>query len=193
VRKEKRKKQKDRADRRESRRSVLLQDDSAFGGFEVAPADDLKNDDDDVDAGDSADERELDPEVRRRRELIRQGMGSAALGASRKAGASDSAEIEIVPQSAEDPLLPTVDDRSYDSDHEEYDAHDRAVTMALGTLMLRKSRQKALVDASYNRFTWNDPKDLPTWFLDDEVRHNKPQLPVPTALLDQVHGIALFP
>jgi AdoMet-dependent rRNA methyltransferase SPB1 len=52
--------------------------------------------------------------------------------------------------------------------------------------MLRRSREKALVDASYNRFTWNDAKDLPTWFLDDEMKHNKPQLPVPEALLEQV-------
>lgn len=27
---------------------------------------------------------------------------------------------------------------------------------------------------------------LPSWFVDDEMRHNKPQLPVPAALLEQV-------
>jgi AdoMet-dependent rRNA methyltransferase SPB1 len=35
--------------------------------------------------------------------------------------------------------------------------------------MLRKSRAKKLVDASYNRYAWNDPSDLPEWFVDDEV------------------------
>lgn len=53
--------------------------------------------------------------------------------------------------------------------------------------MLRQSRKKAFVDASYNRFSWNDPKDLPSWFMDDEIRHNKPQLPIPAALMEQVN------
>ena len=42
--------------------------------------------------------------------------------------------------------------------------------------MLRHSKKKALVDASYNRYAWNDGKDLPSWFQDDEMRHNKPQV-----------------
>lgn len=67
-------------------------------------------------------------------------------------------------------MPPRIDDRLYDSDHEEYDSEDEAVTLALGTLMLRKSRAKKLVDASYNRFAWNDPADLPEWFVDDEVK-----------------------
>ena len=83
-------------------------------------------------------------------------------------------------------LPPRVDPREYDSDEENYDQHDRAMTLALGTMMLRQSRKKALVDASYNRFSWNDPGDLPSWFSDDEMKHNKPQLPVPSALLDQI-------
>ena len=78
------------------------------------------------------------------------------------------------------------DDRGYGSDEEQYDAHDRATSLALGTLMLRRSKQKALVDASYNRFAWNDTKDLPSWFMDDEMKHNKPQLPIPEALLNQI-------
>jgi hypothetical protein len=51
----------------------------------------------------------------------------------------------------------------------QYDSGDERTTLALGTLMLRKSRAKKLVDASYNRFAWNDPTDLPEWFVDDEV------------------------
>ena len=81
-----------------------------------------------------------------------------------------------------------VDPRTYNSDEEVYDAHDKAMTLALGTMMLRTSRKKALVDASYNRYAWNDPKELPSWFLDDEIRHNRPQLPVPNALLQHVTG-----
>ena len=88
----------------------------------------------------------------------------------------------------DDDLPKRYDTRDYNSDEEVYDSHDRAMTLALGTMMLRKSRQKALVDASYNRYAYNDSKDLPSWFLDDEIKHNKPQVPVPTALLQQVKG-----
>merc|ERR1712176_1572655 len=64
-----------------------------------------------------------------------------------------------------------------------YDSDDYVETMALGTMMLRHSKAKSLVDASYNRFAWNDPSDLPEWFVDDENRHYRPQLPIPPALL----------
>jgi AdoMet-dependent rRNA methyltransferase SPB1 len=79
--------------------------------------------------------------------------------------------------------LEVVDDRKYDSDHEEYDSDDYAQTLALGTMMLRRSKEKALVDASYNRYAWNDPNDLPEWFVDDENKHYRPQLPIPPALI----------
>lgn len=36
------------------------------------------------------------------------------------------------------------------------------------------------------RYAYNDPSALPSWFLDDEMRHNKPLLPVPTALLEGI-------
>jgi AdoMet-dependent rRNA methyltransferase SPB1 len=81
-----------------------------------------------------------------------------------------------------------VDDRTYGSDEEDYDTYDKTMTLALGTMMLRGSRKKAMVDASYNRYAWNDPKDLPGWFADDEMKHNRPQLPVPNALIQQIKG-----
>ena len=42
------------------------------------------------------------------------------------------------------------------------------------------------MDASYNRYAWNDPSALPDWFVDDESRHHRPQLPIPQALLDKM-------
>jgi AdoMet-dependent rRNA methyltransferase SPB1 len=50
-------------------------------------------------------------------------------------------------------------------------------------MILRKSKEKAFVDASYNRYAWNDPANLPEWFVDDENKHHRPQLPIPPALL----------
>ncbi|CAN0402683.1 unnamed protein product, partial [Ectocarpus sp. 13 AM-2016] len=57
---------------------------------------------------------------------------------------------------------------------EPYDDEDRARQLALGTMMLRKHRAKEMVDAAYNRFSWNDDADLPDWFVDDEKRHYRP-------------------
>lgn len=52
--------------------------------------------------------------------------------------------------------------------------------------MLRKHRAKDMVDAAYNRFSWNDDADLPDWFADDEKRHYRPQVPLPPALVEQM-------
>lgn len=69
---------------------------------------------------------------------------------------------------------------------EAYDDDDRARQLALGTMMLRKHRAKDMVDAAYNRFSWNDDADLPDWFADDEKRHYRPQVPLPPALVEQM-------
>jgi len=90
----------------------------------------------------------------------------------------DDGGIEIVPAMK--------DDRNYDSEHENYDSDDFAETLALGTMMLRRSKAKSLVDASYNRYAWNDPVDLPDWFVDEEKKHYRPQLPIPQALIDKM-------
>lgn len=196
VRKEKRKKALERQERRDERKAVIAKrerggddDDDDFGtaaslkgfGFEVAPREEeyeeVKN---------SA----ITPEVAQQRKLLRDGMGKLLVESDKVASGQGGAGFEVVPQQpfADDESGPAHggDGRSYDSDEEDYDARDRTMTLALGTLMLRTSRKKALIDASYNRFTWNDPKDLPDWFMEDELRHNKPQLPVPPALLEQI-------
>jgi AdoMet-dependent rRNA methyltransferase SPB1 len=121
------------------------------------------------------------------KDLIKRGVGKNGIVTK----VSTDSGFEIVPAENEDATmlatqLQRVDQRTFDSDSEEYDAHDRTRTLALGTMMLRNSKKKALVDASYNRFAWNDPRNLPSWFVDDEMRHNKPQLPIPNALLEQV-------
>jgi 23S rRNA U2552 (ribose-2'-O)-methylase RlmE/FtsJ len=112
------------------------------------------------------------------RALIKAGIGTTA-----GAEAIDE-NFEVVPAS-EGPL-PIMDTRKYDSDHEDYDSDDYARTLALGTMMLRRSKEKALVDASYNRYAWNDPAGLPDWFVDDETKHYRPQLPIPPALIEKM-------
>ena len=180
IRKEKRKKETERQQRREARKANMSDAEASSLDFQIMAQskEETGNEDDGV---------KLDDATRQKRDLIKRGLGKAL---RKPNGPAADDAFEIAP--AEGQFPQPVDSRSYDSDNEDYDNHDRAMTLALGTLMLRKSRQKALVDASYNRFAWNDPKDLPSWFLDDESRHNKPQLPIPTALLDQVSPIFLY-
>lgn len=142
------------------------------GDFDLAPVED--DDDDSIEemAGMTPAKKQKLMEARR---LIKAGMG--AMQDDSKKGNS---RFEVVEQGV---TLPVIDHRKYDSENEDYDSDDYAKTLALGTMMLRKSKAKALVDASYNRFAWNDPVDLPEWFVDDENRHYRPQLPIPEALL----------
>lgn len=213
LRQQKRKKDMDKKARKEEKRSraLLSLGDAADGmtggvftsGIEIAPAD--------LDEDDGLD---LDDETIKMRNLIKQGMGKA--GRNKDPNASKPFEIApAVTMNSDDEYADgsdydeddtingisrssieftgeNMDPRSYGSDEEVYDNRDRAMTLALGTMMLRKSRKKALVDASYNRYAWNDPKDLPSWFMDDEMRHNRPQLPVPNALLEQVLHLRLL-
>lgn len=143
---------------------------------------------------------DLSPERREKmlevRSKIAAGVGIVS---GRRNKGDDGSIVEIVPvnSSVSSPIskkegkhlvtMPArVDDRVYDSEHEEYDTDDDITTLAIGTLMHRPSRAKKLVDASYNRYTWNDPSDLPEWFTDDETKHYRPQLPVPKPLMDQI-------
>jgi len=124
------------------------------------------------------------------RELIKAGMagvkGKAGNGKGGGSGNGNGEEEGFTVAPADPDALPIYDERKYDSDNEEYDSDDHAETLALGTMMLRKSKAKAIVDSSYNRFAWNDPSDLPDWFADDETRNYRPQLPVPAALVQKM-------
>ena len=120
-------------------------------------------------------------EAEKKKQLEARALIKAGMGDVESAGGKDTG-FEVVSQ------LPVFDTRKYDSENEDYDSDDYAKTLALGTMILRKSKEKAMVDASYNRFAWNDPADLPDWFVDDENKHYRPQLPIPPALLEKMHA-----
>ena len=171
VRKEARKKAKERKDRREKRRAGAAAAAGEDDALHVAPA---------IQRPDASALRHLPKEKRgewearktaaeeaRGRELIKAGVGAVA-------AADAAAEIEYVP--AEDPFARRPQaEKTFLSDSE--DDEGKAETLALATMMLRKSKAKQLVDASYNRYAWNDPKDLPSWFVDDEKRHYRSATP----------------
>ena len=152
------------------------------GDFEIAPAagdeDKSENDNDQTLAHLNESEKR---KVLEAREQIKAGMGKALTESTTQ---TNSTSFEVVGTDASgNQTLPVKDDRKYDSEHEDYDSDDYAETLALGTMMLRRSKEKAFLDASYNRYAWNDPQDLPDWFVDDEKKNYRPQLPIPPALL----------
>jgi AdoMet-dependent rRNA methyltransferase SPB1 len=175
IRHEKRLKSTERKGRRDTRRARIAGE--VEGGFEVVEGED--------DAEDMAkDKLESLSEKDRKQVLEARALIKAGLGAGSRDKESDGFEVV----SAKDTktaagLLPILDQREYNSDNEAYDSDDYAETLALGTMMLRQSKAKSLVDASYNRFAWNDPEDLPDWFQDDETKNYRPQLPIPPELM----------
>jgi AdoMet-dependent rRNA methyltransferase SPB1 len=179
IRHEKRLKQMARDERKKARRAKKLGEQEE--DFEIAPADNENEDVDAVDeqlAGLSEAKRN---KILAAREQIRQGFGKTV-----HTSEDDDTGFQVVSQEdtkISNRPLPIKDDRKYDSANEDYDSDDYAETLALGTMILRRSKEKALVDASYNRYAWNDPAGLPEWFVDDEKKFYRPQLPIPPALL----------
>jgi AdoMet-dependent rRNA methyltransferase SPB1 len=174
---EKRIKARERDERRQARRAKQMGEEQR--DFDLVPRSAENEDEDEFDDDELMQMEGMSEEkkqkIKEARKLIKAGMGK---NASSKKGESEGFEVVEA-----DRPLPTKDDRKYNSDNEEYDSDDHAETLALGTMMLRHSKAKSLVDASYNRFAWNDPSDLPEWFVDDENRNYRPQLPIPPALL----------
>uniref|UniRef100_A0A3B0NAU7 Putative rRNA methyltransferase n=1 Tax=Theileria annulata TaxID=5874 RepID=A0A3B0NAU7_THEAN len=62
------------------------------------------------------------------------------------------------------------------------DVNKLAEIQALGSLMINKKTRMALIDGAYNKRTFTD-EDLPSWFVEDENKHNKPQYPVTKELM----------
>ena len=76
-------------------------------------------------------------------------------------------EIEIVPQ-----------EKMLDVDSD-LDSDDMAETRALAKVMLRKKARNQILDSTYNRYTnFDDKALLPQWFVEEEQKHYRPNLPV---------------
>jgi AdoMet-dependent rRNA methyltransferase SPB1 len=177
IRHEKRLKAMERMERKKARRARLAGEPE--GGFEVVDKEEeATNNENEKDKLANLSEKE------RKRLMDARALIKAGLGSHNKN--DEDAGFEIISKADsrnKGGLLPIMDNRKYDSENEDYDSDDYARTLALGTMMLRKSKEKALVDASYNRFAWNDPEGLPDWFVDDENKNYRPQLPIPPELL----------
>lgn len=94
--------------------------------------------------------------------------------------------FEIVPRNQVEHMSDSgeSDIEIYNSD--DYDSDERAEHLAIGSLMVRRSTKEALLESGYNRYTFNDPDELPAWFVEDESRHNRPQLPITKEMVEAV-------
>nr|CCA23812.1 rRNA methyltransferase putative [Albugo laibachii Nc14] len=178
LRKEKRKVAAERKDRREKKKLKAEQADDA-----LVDVSSHTHDQEEFASSESEDETTAE-----KRELIRSGMGAALTSdVSKSVDGGSASSFEVVKASEPDAFgLEVMDDRRYDSETEMYDSEDRAKTLALATMMIKRSKAKEIIDSSYNRYGWNDPKALPSWFVDDEEKHYRPQLPIPPKLMDQM-------
>ncbi len=61
------------------------------------------------------------------------------------------------------------------------DPHNQALKLALVQKMTTKKGKEAIINSSINRFSFyrdEDPRTLPRWFVDDEERNCKPEVPL---------------
>ena len=66
------------------------------------------------------------------------------------------------------------------------DSEDIAETRALAKKMLRKKFRTETIDASYSRYAYNDDgAELPAWFLEDEAKHNIPNVNLTQEEIDE--------
>lgn len=129
-----------------------------------------------IGAGDESSDEEFIKNARKNRKELRK-KGKAARKEDSDDEKSDSEggnkqTFEVVPAEP-DPEL------SGDEDDPEILATPQAITAALALARGGRKAKRDIIDASFNRYAFNDQKGaLPRWFLDDEGKHNKPQLPI---------------
>jgi len=100
---------------------------------------------------------------------------------SKKEEEEEKGPLEVAPMEAPKPLVPSRGKFAKPSDPREL-----AETLALGSLLVesKKSRMEIL-DAAYNRWTFEPNLALPQWFTEEEEKFNKPELPISKELMDQ--------
>ncbi|GBG32672.1 AdoMet-dependent rRNA methyltransferase spb1 [Hondaea fermentalgiana] len=140
------------------------------------------NGDEDEDGDDEA-TREKKRAARAARKLIEKGMGK--LGKVDEPSGFEVVAAEPVGGDESD-LDDDDEEEAYNS--EDYDTDERSQHIALASMMTKSSKRRKLLDSGYNRFAFNDDDALPQWFIEDENKHNRPQLPVTKEMVDAVRA-----
>ncbi|KAG6842573.1 hypothetical protein C0991_000099 [Blastosporella zonata] len=100
-----------------------------------------------------------------------------------ESAASDDDDFEVVPQETDG------DVDMWDVENENEDAEKQAKIRKLGLvtaeavtiaqqLVNRQTTKTQLINDGFNRYSLNSKDDLPPWFLDDEAKFYKPNLPI---------------
>lgn len=89
-----------------------------------------------------------------------------------RSGPERDGDFEIVPAA-----LSGSSDESTSEDESDYDTDSKAEILAYAKKMLRKKQREEIIDAAYNRYTFDD-EGLPEWFAKEEKNHNQPQKPI---------------
>jgi AdoMet-dependent rRNA methyltransferase SPB1 len=117
--------------------------------------------------------------------MIRAGMGFPLSNSideidmlEEQVNAELSGEFEVVPREREEIFDPEVGSE----EHIQFLA--LATKMKLGGVAVTKD----LVDASYNRYCYNDDGNLPSWFMDDEKLNNRPQIPITKEMVNKIRA-----
>lgn len=84
--------------------------------------------------------------------------------------------------------MPADEDEDYDDAGLKAKLMTDPKTMSLATQLVadRRRRRDDLVDKSFNRYAFGDGNLLPSWFREDESRHNKPQEPISKEAADLI-------
>lgn len=87
-------------------------------------------------------------------------------GASKKGkNGKEDTSFEVIPMAMTDPDI-------------------RSRTLAIATKMLDKKSRREILDNAINRYTHNDDDDLPEWFVKDEQRNCRVQMPITAAEIE---------
>ncbi|KAJ2005688.1 AdoMet-dependent rRNA methyltransferase spb1 [Coemansia thaxteri] len=151
-------------------RAAMWFDQPLFKGVDGIDLDDITDDDSDSKAAVS-------------KQSLQAARGrKGASKRKRPADEADGMEVEsddgfdvVAPEDHGDPNDVELMDEDRQADYDL--ATPEAMTM-MRDLANRKTNKHALIDKHFNRYTFNDSRDLPDWFVDDEQQHNKPSLPV---------------
>lgn len=106
---------------------------------------------------------------------------------SNKENISVTSESKILQDNGSEPerddgfeIVPAASSGSSDEsseDESDYDTDSKAEILAYAKKMLRKKQREEILDAAYNRYTFDD-EGLPEWFVKEEKIHCQPQKPI---------------
>lgn len=117
--------------------------------------------------------------IKRKKDLERH----EKMGKKPKKEEEDNGPLEVAPL---EPPRPIVGGSIASRHQKPSDPRELAETLALGSLLVesKKSRME-LIDAAYNRWTFEQNLALPDWFTEEESKYNKPEMPISRELMAQ--------